>query len=96
MVNIFNAISEGRKGIMIFLGGVLAGTAGVSILASEDAKKVYVQGTAAALRCKEEVMTTATTLRENCDDIYAQAQEINENRAAAKASAEDIIEDAAE
>ena len=43
------------------------GTAGIRILTSSDVRKVYVQGTAAALRGKEEVMTTATTLRENCE-----------------------------
>ena len=69
------------------------GTAGIRILTSSDVRKVYVQGTAAALRGKEEVMTTATTLRENCEDIYAEAIEVNEKRAAEKA--EEIIEDEA-
>ena len=94
MFNIIEAITEGRKGIGIFAAGVLAGTAGIRILTSEDARKVYVQGTAAALRGKEEVMTTATTLRENCEDIYAEAVQVNEKRAARK-EAEEIIEDAA-
>lgn len=95
MANVLDLIADGRKGIGIFLGGVLFGTAGISILKSEDARKVYVQGTAAALRGKEEVMTTATTLRENCEDIYAEAVEVNEKRAAKKAAGEEIIEDAA-
>ena len=34
----------------IFAGGVLFGTAGVKILASDDAKKVYTNCTAAVLR----------------------------------------------
>lgn len=98
MAGIIESIIEGKKGIGLFLGGVLMGTAGISVLKSDDARKVYVQGTAAALRGKEEVMTTATTLRENCEDIYAEALEINEKRAAKKAAeaAEEIIEDMAE
>ena len=84
-----------KKEIGLFIGGILAGTAGVSILSSDDAKKVYTQATAAALRGKEEVMTTATTIRENCEDIYADAVEINEKRAAKKEAEEAVIEDTA-
>ena len=84
-----------KKEICLFLGGILMGTAGINILSSDDAKKVYTQATAAALRGKEEVMTTAQTVRENCEDIYADAKEINEKRAAKKAACEAVIEDAA-
>jgi hypothetical protein len=93
MAGIISTILEGRKGIGLFLGGVLMGTAGVSILKSDDARKVYVQGTAAALRGKEEIMTTATTLRENCEDIYAEAVEVNEKRTEKKEEKETFIED---
>lgn len=97
-MSLFESLFDGKKGIGLFLGGVLMGTAGIRVLTSDDARKVYVQGTAAALRGKEEVMTTATTLRENCEDIYAEAMEVNEQRAAKKAeeAAEEIIEDMAE
>lgn len=94
-MSLFGGLFEGNKELGLFLGGVLMGTAGIRILTSSDAKKVYVQGTAAALRGKEEVMTTATTLRENCEDIYAEAIEVNERRAAKKAE-EEIIEDIAD
>ena len=92
-MSLFGGLFEGNKELGLFLGGLLVGTAGIRILTSSDARKVYVQGTAAALRGKEEVMTTATTLRENCEDIYAEAIEVNEKRAAEKA--EEIIEDQA-
>lgn len=97
MANLIDTILNGKKGIGLFLGGVLMGTAGINILTSDDAKKIYVQGTAAALRGKEEVMTAATALRENCEDIYAEALEVNEKRAEEKAAAaeEEIIEDMA-
>lgn len=82
----------GIKKAVIFAGGVLFGTAGMKILGSKDAKKVYTETAAACLRAKDCVMETVTTIRENCDDILADAQEINEKRAAEEAAAE--IEDA--
>ena len=65
-----------------FAGGVLFGTAGIRILSSKDAKKVYTHCTAAALRAKDAVLDQATALQENCSDIYAEAKKINEDRAA--------------
>ncbi len=70
------------KKIGLFAGGVLFGTAGVKILSSRDAKKVYTEGTAAVLRAKDCVMKTVTTVQENAEDILAEAQQINEDRAA--------------
>ncbi len=64
----------------IFAAGVLFGTAGVKILASKDARKLYTNCTAAALRAKSTVMKTVTNIQENAEDIYAEAQQINEER----------------
>ena len=75
----------------IFAGGVLFGTAGVKILASDDAKKVYT-----VLRAKDCVMKTATTVQENAEDILAEAQQINESRAAKEAEAVYEAEEAEE
>lgn len=75
----------------LFLGGVLFGTAGVKILSSKDAKKAYVHCTAAALRAKDSVMKTATTIQENAEDVLAEAKLINEQRATKEA--ENIVED---
>ena len=66
----------------IFAAGVLFGTAGIKILTSKDAKKVYTNCTAAALRAKECVMNIAAKAQDNAGDIYAEAQQINEKRAA--------------
>lgn len=74
------------KKIGLFVGGVLFGTAGVKVLSSKDAKKFYTNCTAAALRAKDCVMQTATTVQENAEDILAEAQEINEKRAAEEAA----------
>lgn len=76
----------------LFLGGVLFGTAGIKILSSKDAKKVYTHCTAAALRAKDCIVDKATVLQENCSDILAEAKKINEQRAAAEAEA--VINDA--
>ena len=75
----------------LFAGGVLFGTAGIKILTSRDAKKVYAFTTAAALRAKDDIMTTVTTIRENAGDILADAKAINEERDAA----EEVVEDCA-
>ena len=40
------------------------GTAGVKVLSSKDAKKAYVHCTAAALRAKNSVMKTVSTVQE--------------------------------
>ena len=68
----------GRLGA--FAGGILFGTAGIAILKSDDAKNVYTHATAAAKRGCDSVMKTATVIRENCEDISAAADEINEER----------------
>lgn len=44
------------KKLGLFAAGVLFGTAGIKLLGSKDAKKVYAHTTAAALRAKEGVM----------------------------------------
>mgnify|MGYP000811522277 CR=1 FL=1 len=53
----------------IFAAGVAFGTAGIKILSSKDAKKVYTNCTAAVLRAKECVMKTVSTVQENAEDI---------------------------
>lgn len=83
-------VSDAKK-IGLFLGGVLFGTAGIKILSSKDAKKAYVQCTAAALRAKDSVMKTVTTVQENAGDVLAEAKQINEDRAA-EAEAE-VVDD---
>ena len=80
----------------LFAAGVLFGTAGIKVLTSKDAKKLYTQCTAAVLRAKDCVMKTATNLQENANDIYAEAVEINEDRAAAAEAVEDAAEETAE
>ena len=79
------------KKLGLFAAGVLFGTAGIKVLSSKDAKKVYTHTTAAVLRAKDSVMQTVTTVRENAEDIYADAKAINEQRAEEAAAA--VVED---
>ena len=65
----------------LFAGGVLFGTAGIKVLASKDAKKVYVQTAAAALRARDCVMDTVNKVQENAEDVLAEAKAVNEARA---------------
>lgn len=65
-----------------FAGGVLFGTAGIKILSSKDAKKVYVNTTAATLRMRSCVMNVVDKVQENVADILAEAEAINAERAA--------------
>ena len=81
------------KKLGLFVGGALFGSAGIKVLSSDDAKKLYTQTTAAVLRAKECVMTTVTAIRENAGDILADAKQINEER---QAAADEVVEDAAE
>ena len=78
----------------LFAAGVLFGTAGIKVLSSKDAKKVYTQTTAAVLRMKDSTMETVSKVQEQAGDILADAKAINEARAV-EAEA-DVIEDAAE
>ena len=68
-----------------FVGGALFGSFGVKLLASKDAKNVYVHATAAGLRMKDSVMETVTNVQENAVDILASAKDLNEERAAKEA-----------
>ena len=78
---------DGKK-TGLFAAGVLFGTAGIKLLSSKDAKKVYTKCTAAVLRAKECVMKTVTNIQENAEDIYEEAKQINEAEETAAEEAE--------
>ena len=58
------------KNVAVFAGGVLFGTAGVKVLGSQDAKKLYINCLAAA-----------SNIQANAEDVLAEAKEINRARA---------------
>lgn len=90
----FKNVKAGKLGL--FAAGLLVGTAGIRILTSKDAKKVYTSCTAAVLRAKDCVVKTTTTLQENAEDILAEAKQINEERAAAEEAVDDELAQAQE
>ena len=94
MLKVLKALDIKKSGV--FAAGVLFGTAGVKILASEDAKKVYTNCTAAVLRAKTCVLNVAASVQANAEDILAEAQQINESRAAKEAEAVYEAEEAEE
>ena len=62
MLKCFKNFDAKKTGL--FAAGVLFGTAGIKILSSKDAKKLYTNCTAAVLRAKEVVLKTATKVQE--------------------------------
>lgn len=80
--------------VALFIGGALFGSAGLKVLSSKDARKVYTHVTAATLRCKDQVMKDVDLVQESCSDILADARQINEARENAEKA--EFIEDAAE
>jgi hypothetical protein len=80
----------------IFVGGMLFATKGVEALAGKAAHKVYVHTTAAVLRGRDQVMNGVTCVREGCEDIYAEAVQLNEEKANAPEVDVEVIEDKSE
>ena len=50
--------------------------------------RIYIKATAAVLRAKDCVLNVVSNIQENAQDIYAGAQQINDERAAAEDAAE--------
>ena len=94
MMDMLGKLDAKKTGI--FAAGVLFGTAGIKVLSSKDAKKLYVSCTADVLRAKACIMKTVSVIQENAEDIYAEAMEVNERRAAEATEFEDESEDVEE
>ena len=80
--------------LALFVGGTIFGSAGLKLLASKDARKVYTHAAAAALRCKEQVMKDVESVQEGCADILADAKALNQQREKEAQTA--FIEDSAQ
>jgi len=81
-----------RRSIALFLGGALFCSAGIKLLSSKDAKKVYANVTAAAIRAKDWTMETAEHIQSGAGDILADAKEINLKRGLGTVPSEEAIE----
>ena len=70
----FKKFNAGKVGL--FVAGLAFGTAGIKILTSKDAKKVYTGCTAAVLRAKDTVVKTATDRA--AAEAYVEDEEVAE------------------
>lgn len=68
-------------GIRWLLGGVVLGQVAPKILASEAAKKVYVQGIAAGMRAKSTYFDLVEQARAEVGDMVAEATYLNTKEA---------------
>lgn len=76
----------------LFAAGVLLGTAGLKMLGSKDAKKVYAHTTAAVLRAKDCVMTAVTAVREGAGIAIATGAAIAKEISDITIASEDLSE----
>ncbi len=74
---------------------MLFGTAGIKLLSSRTAKKAYTLHGSFSPRQKS-VMKTASTVKENAEDIYAEAKQINEKYDECDAVIDDDVKENAE
>lgn len=79
--------------VMFMALGAFAATTGVRLMTGEKARKVYAEGTAFVLREKDRALKTYTLVKAGCEDIYADALEIN--AAYAKKAENALIADSA-
>ena len=77
MLKCFKKINKKDTGV--FAAGLLFGTAGVKLLSSKDAKKLYTNCTAAVLRAKECVLKTATTIQKHSRSMKTELQRMQKN-----------------
>lgn len=77
----FNIKPETLNNAKLFTAGLAVGTAGLKVLTSKDARKVYANVIAAGIRAKDSVLKTTEKIQASTGSILAEAQEINENRA---------------
>ncbi len=71
-------------------GCIAAGAVATKVLTSDRAKKIYTNATAVALRTKDSIMTEVSKIKEEADDIVAEAKDLNEQKAKKE---NEIIED---
>lgn len=79
----------------IFVGGMLFATKGIELLKTKQAHKFFVDTVSLGLRAKDDIMKNVTAVREEAEDIVAEAMvrnKINEITAAEP----ELIEDKSE
>ena len=75
--------------VKLLAGGAALATIGLRIIRSKEAKKLYSYATAAVLREKDHIMDFVSDVKADCQDIYADAKDINKRYAEENAVIED-------
>ena len=70
-----------KRDVRWLVGGVALGTLGVKALTSKPAKKLYVQGIAAGMRCKDSYQDMVEQARCEVDGMVEAARYENETAA---------------
>ena len=79
----------------IFVGGMLFATKGIELLKTKQAHKLFVDVASLGLKAREEVMKNVTAVREEAEDIVAEA--VIRNKISEITAAEpEVIEDKSE
>ena len=77
-----NTFSDNLEKFCIFATGVVFGTAGIKLLSTKEAKKVYTHLTAAGIRAGKYLDGQAKAIEKTDKEIYADAQALNAEREA--------------
>ncbi len=72
-----NWITKERK--WIFAAGAVAGAAVLGFLKTKKARELAVKGVAGGIMLKDKVLETAVNIKEEADDICAEAKEVAKN-----------------
>nr|WP_228099293.1 DUF6110 family protein [Granulicatella sp. 19428wC4_WM01] len=67
-------VTKVLKKSSVFLGGVAFGSAGLKLLASRDAKKVYAKVLATSYKMKDGLDATVSCVKQHADDVLQDAK----------------------
>lgn len=63
-----------NRKLLAYLGGIATATVGVSILKSAPVRKATVNIVAGGMKLRDDAMTTIETIKEDAQDVYAEAR----------------------
>lgn len=79
-----------HKHALIFVGGIAAAYAGKKILESQKTKDFAAKSMAKALTCKSELEESIQDIRDNAEDIHAEAKSAQKESVCVDISAEEL------
>lgn len=85
-----------KENLIIFAGGIITGIVGLKLVKTEKARKTVVKTLAHGMMTKDCVVEEYTNIREEAEDICAEARALAAAKAEAKDEAEVEINDEVE